>query len=483
MKRTHRVLGLCALGLGIVAALPGPVAAAEPSAAVAPTGDVHIPPTMRTQFYNGQDSSVKEFPFIIAGLREGGSRPQGQTCTGSVVAPRKILIAAHCKAAEGKKTFVYGRDDLNAGGGTTVGVVSYDTHPKYVNFDQGYDVAVVTTDADIPVPNGQYAKVATSSDTELSKPGKSGVGVGYGKKDFNDDSKDVTVDKATLPVRDPGQCTGVGNGVKPATMICAGFADGNPTILPGDSGGPLIIDGKVAGVASWSRSDFKWYSIYGRLNNDMGDWVQQQIGTPPTQDKFTLAVTPGSVKVDPGKYVSATVTSKAGTNGSEKVDLTASGLPEGATATFQPASINSGDSAKVTIETAANTPQRDYPITISGKGTADTATTTLTLTVGTGTPPTGDIKVTVNPGSGSVRPGFFASATVSATGGSGSLSLKASGSGLPFAPFFNPSTISSGGSSTMQVVAPFQAGTYQVTITATDSSGKTGTATYTLNVS
>ena len=29
-----------------------------------------------------------------------------------------------------------------------------------------------------------------------------------------------------------------------------------------------------------SRSDWAWYSIYGRLNNEMGDWVQQQIARP-----------------------------------------------------------------------------------------------------------------------------------------------------------------------------------------------------------
>jgi secreted trypsin-like serine protease len=483
VKRRQRVLGFFALGLAALA-LPVPGGVAEATeAAVAPVGDAHIPAGVHAQFYNGQPSSVKEFPFIVAGLREGGTRPQGQTCTGSVVAPRKILIAAHCKAAEGKKTFLYGLDDLNAGGGTRVGVVGYDLHPKYVNFDQGYDVAVVTTDADLPVPGGAYAQVATSADTELNKPGKSGVGVGYGKKDFNDDSKDVTVDKATLPIREPSSCNGVGAGFQTATMVCAGYPDGNPTILPGDSGGPLIVDGKVVGVASWSRSDFKWYSVYGRLNNDMGDWVKQQIGdvTPPNQDKFSLAVSPGSVKADPGKYVSASVTSKAGKNGAETVELTASGLPEGATATFQPSGITSGDTAKVTIETAANTPEKAYTITISGKGTTDTATAPLTLTVGKGEPPAGDLKVSVTPGSGTARPGFFINATVSATG-SGTLKLSASGPGLQIAPFFNPQTISSGGSSTMQIVAPFTPGTYPITITATDPTGKSATTPYLLTV-
>ncbi|MEC3981174.1 trypsin-like serine protease [Amycolatopsis sp. H20-H5] len=491
MKRTQRVLGLFALSL---AALSVPVlgdvaGAAEPAnaQAVAPIGDAHIPGSTgaHSNFIGGEKASVKDYPFIIGGLRAGGPRPKGETCTGSVVAPRKIIIAAHCKAAEGTKTFLYGLDDLQVGTGTTVGVVSYVTHPKYVNFDQGYDVAVVTTDADIPVPAGGFAKIATTADTDLNKPGQDGLGLGYGKKDFNDDSKDVTLQKITLPiVNGTSQCTGVGAGFQDATMVCAGYSDGHKTILPGDSGGPLIVGGKIVGLASWSRSDFKWYSVYSRLNNDMGDWAVQQVGgDPQPSDSFTLAASPASVKVDPGKYVSATITSKAGKNGSENVALTASGLPDGAKATFQPSSINSGDTAKVTIETAANTPEKDYTVTISGKGTTDTATATLKLTVGKGgEPPVGDLTVAVTPGSGSSKPGFFTNATVSATGGTGTITLSASGSGLPIAPFFNPQTISTGGSSTMQIIAPFQAGTYPITVKATDSAGKTSTTTYTLTV-
>lgn len=496
MNPRQRFLGTLAAVLALpLLTVPAASAAANPPAnptatqtptanppAVAPLGGTALPAGVSPSSVGGSPASVKDYPFIIAGLRDGGPRPLGQTCTGSVVAPRKIVIAAHCKAAEGQKSFLYGLDDLNAGGGTQIGVVSYDTHPKYVNFDQGYDVAVVTTDRDIPVPGGKYAQVATSADTDLNKPGKTGLGLGYGKKDFDDSTRDVTLAKFSLPIVAGSNCSGVGAGFQDATMICSGYSDGHVSILPGDSGGPLVVDGKVTGVASWSRSDFKWYSVYGRLNNDMGDWVQQQIGTVTPPETFSLGVSPSAVKVDPGKYVSATVTSTAGKNGSEKVDLSVSGLPDGAKATFQPQSINSGDSAKVTIETAAGTPQQDYPLTITGTGPSGSATAKLTLTVGAGQPPTGDLKVSVSPGSGTVQPGFFANVTVTVAGGTGTVTLSAAGPGLPFAPFFSPSTVAGAGTSKMQVAGPFQRGTYPVTVTAKDTSGKTATATYTLTV-
>lgn len=435
-------------------------------------------------FHNGQSATVDEFPAIVAGVRHGGRRPRGQSCTGSVVAPRKILIAAHCADARGEKGFVYGLDDLNAGGGFRTKVVRFEKHPKYVDFDQGYDVAVVTVADDIPVRGGRYAQFATSADSELAAPGEEGLGFGYGKKDFGDDQRDVTLDKATLPIVDGDSvCRGVGAGFKSATMICAGYADGRTTILPGDSGGPLIVDGKIVGVASWSRSDFRWYSVYGRLTNDMGDWVKQEVGTP--QSDFTLGASPSSLKVTAGGSASTTVTSVAGAGGPESVTLSASGLPSGAKAVFQPTSNQTGSNAKLTVETAATTPGGTYDVTVTGTGAGGrTATTTLSLTVENGTPPGGDVSVKADPGSASVQQGFLARFSVTASGGTGSLTLSASGNPAGTRVRFEPRTIAQGGSSDVFLSTGFQAppGTYPITVEATSADGRSGTTTFTLTV-
>ncbi|CEJ94881.1 hypothetical protein VHEMI10388 [[Torrubiella] hemipterigena] len=251
--------------------------------AVAPLGDAEFHPArdqFSAQFIGGHAVSVKDYPFVIAGLRSGGSRPQGQTCTGSVIGPRKILIAAHCVDAEGTKTFAYGLDDLNNGTLHKIPVSSYIKHPNYVNFDQGWDVAVATTTEDIPVDGGQYAKFATSADSGIAAAGKKAYALGYGKKDVNDNSRNVQLHRGDLPIVAPATCdqTGQGLHVVPEYMICSGYSSGRPvTILPGDSGGPLVVDGKVVGVGSWSKSTWNWYSIYSRLDNEMGDWVAEQL--------------------------------------------------------------------------------------------------------------------------------------------------------------------------------------------------------------
>ncbi|MEV6239710.1 trypsin-like serine protease [Lentzea sp. NPDC051838] len=492
MTRTPRSWGLLALAACAVLASVSPAHAAPNAPAATYLGDTvpadlgDVSPT----FAGGQNATVSEFPGIVAGIRAGGSRPEGQTCTGTVVAPRKILIAAHCADAQGEKKFVYGLDDLKdyrggAGSGFAVNVVSYKKHPKYVNFDQGYDVAVVTVDRDIALKGGAaYPKFATSADSGGAAPGKTGLGFGYGKKDFNDTSQDVTLDKASLPiVNGDSVCQGVGAGFKSAYMICAGYNDGRITILPGDSGGPLIVDGKIFGVASWSRSDFKWYSIYGRLDNEMGDWVKTEVGQQPPVGDFGLSVAPGSGSVAPGKTISAGITTTAGSGCAENATLSASGLPGGVKAVFQPTSVTTGDPAKVTFDASTSAQPGTSEVTITGTtSSGKTASAKYSLTV-TGDPQPGDFTLSASPSSVKAAKGKYVSTTVNSTGGGQSITLSASvPSGVKAT--FQPSSIGAGSSSklTLDVSSTATAGTYDVKVTGTDSNGKTATTSVSLTV-
>ena len=445
-------------------------------------------------FYNGQDATVGEFPGIIAGIREGGPRPQGQTCTGTVVAPRKILIAAHCADAAGEKRFVYGLNDLNewnggSGPGFVANVVSYKKHPSYVNFDQGYDVAVVTVDRDIALQGGAaYPKVATSADAGIWKVGDNGLGFGYGKKDHNDNTRDVTLDKATLPIVDGARvCTGVGAGFKAATMVCAGYADGRTTILQGDSGGPLIVNGKIIGVASWSRSDFRWYSVYGRLDNDMGDWVAKEIGgTQPPVGEFSVAVKPASGSVAAGNHLSVEVDTEAGSLGGVDATLTASGVPSGVQAVFQSDTVTLGESVKLTFDASTSAVNGTHEVTVTAK-TADGKTASgkfsLTVTDG-GNPQPGEFTLGASPNSVTVAAGKTISTTVTSSGTGSGINLAASGLPTGVTAEFQPSSITAGSNAKLTFTAGtgVASGTHTVTVKGTDAAGKSATTTITLTV-
>ncbi|MFJ8961591.1 trypsin-like serine protease [Lentzea sp. NPDC102401] len=496
MTRTPRSWGLLALVAATVLTPVSIANAAPPNAPAANYLGDTVPANLgdaSPMFAGGQNATVSEFPGIIAGIRAGGTRPEGQTCTGTVVAPRKILIAAHCADAQGEKKFVYGLDDLKdyqggAGTGFAVNVVSYKKHPKYVNFDQGYDVAVVTVDRDIALKGGAaYPKFATSADAGGAAPGKTGLGFGYGKKDFNDNSQDVTLDKASLPVvNGDSVCQGVGAGFKSAYMICAGYSDGRITILPGDSGGPLVFDGKIYGVASWSRSDFKWYSIYGRLDNEMGDWVKTEVGEQPPVGDFGLTVAPGSGSVAAGKTVSAGITTTAGSGGAENATLSASGLPSGVKAVFQPTSVTTGNSAKVTFDASTSAPNGTYEVSITGTtSSGKTASGKYSLTVtGGGDPQPGDFTLGASPSSVKAAKGKYVSTTISSNGDGQTITLSASGVPSGVKATFQPTSVGAGSSSklTLDVSSTATAGTSSITVTGTDAGGKTATTTVSLTV-
>lgn len=487
MRARHLVGTLiCALAVAVApAAVP---AAADPTPAPAtaanPTDQLRPHPGSGPRVVNGQRTTVGENPSVITGLRVGGGGPQGASCTASVVGKRKILTAAHCMIdVSGEKSYLYGDDDLNSPGDESfrTKVASYKAHPKYTgpnSWRQGYDVAVVTTADDIPVPESQWAKVAGSADAALTEPGKSGTALGYGKVAAGGSSG--VLYKTTMPVNDVSRCQVFDIKVDPDVMVCAGYDDGRTGTCSGDSGGPFTVDGVVVGVVSWGSSKCDRYSIMARLTNEMGDWAKAQIGDgQPGDGKFSVELSPASGRVAPGNHVSTTLTSQAGDAGAEKVELSATGMPTGASAVFQPASLQSGGTSKVTFQTSAQTPAGSHTVTVQAKGASGTRTATYTLTVGDGGGTEGP-RPTVSPASSTVSGGRFVNADVTVAGGQGASRLSATG--LPSAPTFSPRSVSTGGTSRMTVMAPFQAGTYKITVTATDEEGRTGSADYTLTV-
>jgi Zn-dependent metalloprotease len=103
---------------------------------------------------------------------------------------------------------------------------------------------------------------------------------------------------------------------------------------------------------------------------------------------FTIAVSPTSGTVAAGSSATATVSTAVTTGNAQTVALSASGLPSGATASFNPASVSAGASSTLTISTSASTPAGTYQVTITGKGAA-THTATYSLTVSGGGGPGG----------------------------------------------------------------------------------------------
>jgi P2-related tail formation protein len=182
---------------------------------------------------------------------------------------------------------------------------------------------------------------------------------------------------------------------------------------------------------------------------------------------FNLAVSPASQAINAGGSTSYTVSVNRTGGFTGTVALTLAGLPTGASASFNPASV-SGSTSTLTVKTSASTPASSSQLTITGTSGALVRTTSATLVV-----QAPDFSLSASPSSQSVPQGLGAAYTITVSriaGFSGSVTLSSSGlpsgAGATFSP--NPASTSSTMSVTTSATTP--AGTYTVTVNGVSGS-------------
>jgi len=147
-------------------------------------------------------------------------------------------------------------------------------------------------------------------------------------------------------------------------------AFGNPSVWPGDTFGLATMPGNQIALS--------WGSANGTSS------TSEIYATVVSAADFTISASPASGTVAPGSAATTTVSTSAIGGDTETVNLSASGLPAGTTAAFNPASVTPGGSSTLTLSTSTTTPPGSYPVTITGTGTSNTHTTPYTLNVTSG---------------------------------------------------------------------------------------------------
>src|SRR5207302_973481 len=103
--------------------------------------------------------------------------------------------------------------------------------------------------------------------------------------------------------------------------------------------------------------------------------------TAPPPPDFSISANPTSVSVVQGSSGTSTISTAVVSPPAQTVGLSASGLPAGASASFNPTSVTAGGSSTLTLMTAATTPTGTYPITVTGTAGSVTHSTTVNLTI------------------------------------------------------------------------------------------------------
>ena len=225
-------------------------------------------------------------------------------------------------------------------------------------------------------------------------------------------------------------------------------------------------------------NDGKWalFSSYwdGTLGPDTAFGCSTRIDTfivdlsPAPVPDFTIAATPSSQTVAQGNSTSYTVTISPSNGFSGSVSFNVTGLPAGASSTFNPSSVSGSGTSTLTVTTSASTPSGTYPLTISGTSGSVVHSTSATLVVNA----PADFTIGATPSSQTVVQGNSTTytATISALNGfSGNVTFSVTGLPSAATSNFNPSSVAGNGTSTLTITtsASTPSGTYPLTITGT----------------
>jgi hypothetical protein len=238
-----------------------------------------------------------------------------------------------------------------------------------------------------------------------------------------------------------------------ATEVTSGEAEtvslsvtGLPTGVTGSFSPPSVTAGGSSTLTLRADADAParvddGFTVRGTADSFLAeDTATITVTALPPDNDFSLSVTPSERELSPGTSVTFTVSTSVTSGDPQQVQLSATGLPTGITASFNPSSVTAGASSTLTVSAAAGAADGTTTFTVSGSAPSGTQVDSATIVVRP--PPIGDLIEnggfesgglsgwTVDDGSGSVI-----ASTATAHGGStsarvGSSSLLVGGSGL-----------------------------------------------------
>ncbi|MBE9374339.1 serine protease [Saccharopolyspora sp. HNM0983] len=199
----------------------------------------------------GAETSTDQAPWAVA-ITDSSGR---QFCGGALVSEVKVITAAHCATSSvtgderspGSLRAVAGRADLSSQNGSVAEVEDVWVHPEYRGYTSGDDLAVLTLRDPLPQ---QPLGVVGAADDSAYRPGTTGTVYGWGRTS-EDGAPSGVLRSVDVPVTSGRECGHAYSEFDERGMFCAGVPEGGRDACAGDSGGPFVVDGELAGVVSY----------------------------------------------------------------------------------------------------------------------------------------------------------------------------------------------------------------------------------------
>ncbi|MER5395875.1 trypsin-like serine protease [Streptomyces sp. NPDC002599] len=215
----------------------------------------------------GSETTISSAPWMVQLSYYDSTAGTGYFCGGTLVAPNKVLTAAHCVAgldwADNGAVVAGATGLLDDTNGTVAGVYRQWNHPHFDGSTLQNDVAVLTLDRPL---ESQWAKLAAAGDSASYRAGNSATVYGWGLTSGAADADlSANLRKVTLPLVSDSTCNTAMKAVLgeddfiEGSMFCAGTPatgtdEGTKSPCNGDSGGPVMFGGKIIGIVSWGVS-------------------------------------------------------------------------------------------------------------------------------------------------------------------------------------------------------------------------------------
>lgn len=210
-------------------------------------------------------------------------RPFGSAfleCTGTAIAPRAVITAAHCVTNLSKKhlEFTLNRDATAAPAAASVAVLRAYVHPDYDLRSPGsmHDIALAELEA--PLETSSFERSLSSAEASaVLRPDADVELVGYGA---NSRVAEKTAKRATI------------RGLRADEMTIGG--PGEPQSCAGDSGGPAFVLNergarRIAGIVSRSANDAT-ECVDGSIDTRVdaySDWLAATLATIEADERRT----------------------------------------------------------------------------------------------------------------------------------------------------------------------------------------------------